>query len=67
MNIPNEIERIEARVREAGFPVAKLLRVAEVDVAQWQRWKKGQQDPRIGTWSKIQRALDDLLSPEKAA
>lgn len=66
MNIPSEIERIEKRIREAGFPVAELLRRAEVDVAQWQRWRKGQQDPRVGTWAKIQRALADLL-PERAA
>jgi predicted transcriptional regulator len=66
MDIPTETKRIEAHIRAAGFPVAELLRRAEVDVAQWQRWKKGQQDPRVGTWAKIERAFEEI-SKERAA
>jgi predicted transcriptional regulator len=66
MHIPTEVERIEASLKEAGYPVAELLRRARVDVAQWQRWKAGKQDPRMGTWAKIMRAAEELL-PERAA
>lgn len=66
MDIPTETKRIEKRIKAAGFPVAELLRRAHVDVAQWQRWKKGQQDPRIQTWARIQRAFHEM-NREKAA
>jgi predicted transcriptional regulator len=66
MDIPSEVESIEARLKEAGFPVAELLRRARVDVAQWQRWKSGKQDPRMGTWAKITRAANELLPSEAA-
>lgn len=61
MNIQDETRRIERDIRAAGFPVAELLRRAEVDVAQWQRWRNGKQDARMGTWTKIQKALGELL------
>jgi len=67
MDIPTETKRIEAHIRAAGFPVAKLLRLAEVDVAQWQRWKKGQQDPRVATWAKIERAFAQMTGRGRAA
>jgi predicted transcriptional regulator len=66
MNIPNEVSRIENRLRESGISVAALLRRADVDASQWQRWKSGKQDPRMGTWSKIQAAAEELV-PERAA
>lgn len=66
MNIPAEVQSIETRLKEAGYPVAELLRRARVDVAQWQRWKAGKQDPRMGTWAKIERAAAELMA-ERAA
>lgn len=66
MNIPAEVESIEARLKEAGLPVAELLRRARVDVAQWQRWKSGKQDPRMGTWSKITAAASELLPADRS-
>ena len=48
MDIPTETKRIEAHIRAAGFPAATLLRMAEGDVAQCPRGKKGQRDPRVG-------------------
>ena len=67
MDIPTETKRIEAQIRAAGFPVAELLRRAKVDVAQWQRWKKGQQDPRVATWTRIEWAVAQMTRRGRAA
>jgi hypothetical protein len=66
MNLKAEIANIEKRLKAKRLPVAALLRQAEVDVAQWQRWKKGTQGPRLATWQRIERAAD-LLAPAEAA
>lgn len=68
MDVRAEVARIEARLKTAGYPVAELLRKADVDVAQWQRWKAGKQTPLVTTWAKINTAADllipDLASPQ---
>lgn len=66
MNVQTEVERIAARVKAAGFSVAELLRKAEVDTSQWQRWKAGKQTPLATTWSKVTSAADDLAPPTHA-
>ena len=66
MNVRAEVARIEARLKTAGYPVAELLRKADVDVAQWQRWKAGKQTPLVTTWAKISDAADALI-PETSS
>ena len=70
MDVKIEVSLIEKRVKTAGFPVAELLRRADVDASQWVRWKQGAQVPLTSTWSKITKAADELVpaarSPEIA-
>lgn len=67
MILKAEIASIEKRLKARGLPVAALLRQADVDVAQWQRWKKGTQGPRLATWQRIQRAAEILAPTGEAA
>ncbi len=67
MDIRAEIRLIETRLRRAGFPVAEMLRRADVDVAQWQRWKTGKQTPLVTTWQRIQAAADNLAPERRSA
>lgn len=67
MDVPTEVSAIEGRLKSAGFPVAELLRRANVDVAQWQRWKAGNQSPLLSTWSKIIAAADDMAPAKSEA
>lgn len=66
MDVPTEVQRIEARMKAAGYPVAELLRRANVAASQWQRWKQGDQTPLVSTWTKISDAAREL-APEEAA
>jgi len=66
MDVCEEIDRIEAALKQARVPAAELLRRAGVDSSQWTRWKAGKQTPLMTTWAKIAGAFDDLAR-EKAA
>lgn len=65
MDVSTEVTRIELRLKGAGHPVAELLRRANVDASQWQRWKAGKQTPLMTTWGKITAATEEL-APERA-
>lgn len=64
MNIAAEMKVIERRIRSAGHTVADLLRRADVNRSQWERWKTGQ-DPRLQTWTRVLDAADALASERK--
>lgn len=66
VDIKTQITRIEKRVREAGHPVAELLRRADVDASQWVRWKQGKQAPLLSTWSKITKAADKMAPVQRS-
>ena len=67
MDLKAEIRLIETRIKRAGFPVAEMLRQADVDVAQWQRWKTGKQTPMMTTWQRIQSAADRMAPARDSA
>ena len=60
MDMPAEIVRIENRVRAAGKTVKELLRIADVDDAQWWRWRQGKHRPLRTTWARIVAAVDEI-------
>lgn len=60
MDIQTEIARIERRMKAAGTTVAELLRQADVNAAQWVRWKQGRQEPLRTTWARITAAAKEL-------
>jgi hypothetical protein len=61
MNVQAEMKVIQDRLRTAGHTVADLLRRAEVNRSQWERWKTGQ-DPQLRTWTKVVEAADELAA-----
>ena len=60
MDTRTEIARIERRLRSSGLTVAALLRMADVNAAQWVRWKQGRQEPLRTTWARITQAAREL-------
>ncbi len=67
VDIQHEVAVIEFRIKSAGFTIRELLRRADVDVAQWQRWKNGKQTPLVTTWDRIHTAANelDLIVPKR--
>ncbi len=65
-NILSEITEIETRLRSAEpkASVTAMLRLANVNGSQWQRWKAGTQTPLMSTWGRIKAAADEL-APQK--
>lgn len=66
MNIRSEMNALETRVRAAGHTVADLLRRAQVNRSQWERWKVGQ-DPQLATWTRVVNAAQELAEPVEPA
>ncbi len=60
MNMAAEITKLETRVRNAGVTVKQLLAEADVDDAQWWRWRQGKHKPLRTTWARIEAAADKL-------
>lgn len=61
MNYVAEIYAIEARLKQAGKPVAAMLREADVSASQWQRWKNRHHEPHRTTWSRIVSATEKVV------
>lgn len=62
MSIRTELEAIEKRVKDAGYPVAELLRRAEINASMWQRWKTEKHEPMLTSWRKVEAALQQIIS-----
>lgn len=64
MSVRTEMTGIEKRVRAAGHTVADLLRRAQVNRSQWERWKVGQ-DPQLATWTRVLNAAQELAGEKR--
>lgn len=65
MDVASEIPKIETRLRNAGVTVKQLLAEADVDDAQWWRWRERKHKPLRTTWARIVAAADKL-APRRA-
>jgi hypothetical protein len=59
-SITDQISAIEARLYGARVSVLALLREANVNKAQWSRWKFHGQRPLVETWERVLEAADRL-------
>ena len=64
MTIPDQIDVLETRLYGARVSVLALLREANVNKAQWSRWKFHGQRPLVETWERVLEAAD-RLAPER--
>lgn len=66
-DIPKAILSIEARAKSAGVPIRRICEAAGVAPSNWNRWKTAETSPTFETWGRVERAIQQVLPPEKAA
>lgn len=64
MNTPAQqaISDIRAKAESAGFRLAAVCRVAEIDQAQVSRWANGVTEPLYGAVKRLEQAADALVA-----
>lgn len=67
MTIPAEINLLEARLKLARVPLARMFRKADIDRSTWSRWRRGKVDPTVSNWRAVLAAVETLTEPEPAA
>lgn len=53
MDINTTIPDIEARLKKAGVGIDDFCRSVGVNRSTWQRWKAGENSPKLDTWKKV--------------
>lgn len=67
LDVPQEILRFECDAKLKGYGVIEICKRLKIHRATWQRWKKGDHEPTIGTWEAIKHVVATLPSkPTKA-
>ena len=61
MNIPNEIQSMEAGLFTVGKTVKELCAEAGIDYVTWWRWRNGK-DAKMETWSRVKDAYASMVS-----
>lgn len=57
-----KIAQAEARRVAAGLLIEDLCQRVGIAESTWWRWKTGQSQPRLATWEKVERVLDEIGS-----
>ena len=58
MDIKSEALALEARAAAAGVDMAVILAEASVHRATWDRWKAGNNSPRLVAWRDVIKAIE---------
>lgn len=61
--IPAEITDLEARLKLARVPLARMFRKAEIDRSTWSRWRGGKGGPTEKKWRAVLAAVETLTDP----
>lgn len=56
------ISEIREKAQSAGFRLADVCRVAEIDQAQVSRWSSGATEPLYGSVKRLEEAVDALVA-----
>ena len=62
LDVPQEILRFECDAKLKGYGVPEVCQRLGIHRATWQRWKKGDHEPTIGTWEAIKHLVATLPS-----
>ena len=64
---PENIDKMEARLKGAGSNKEALLARACVTISTWNRWKRGTFKPNHSKWRGVRQAYLDILAETAVA
>lgn len=60
MTFSVEIERVEGEIAKIGGTIKTLCEEAGINQSTWTRWKAQSHTPNLGTWARVNDALERL-------
>lgn len=61
MAMQQELADLEKRVAAAGYTVSDVCREAGIARSTWDRWRRGQFEPRRSVWARAEQAAERLV------
>lgn len=61
MPLNDDLEEIEAALRQRGTSVSRLCREAAIARSTWDRWKRGETAPNTKTWETVRSAFSRIV------
>jgi transcriptional regulator with XRE-family HTH domain len=65
MALKEDMQALEARLKDAGFTVADLCRAAKIARSTWDRWQRGETEPNTKTWRIAVLAAEQLIATQE--
>jgi predicted transcriptional regulator len=57
---PAHYRQIEQRLQTARIPLAEFCRAAEISRVSWYNWVRGDHEPNVRTWRRVEAAMRKL-------